>query len=481
MSESQRANRFIQLLRRLRSSGPQTKADDAAISTIAQAPPERTETVIRRDKEPHKLSQFFQETAVFPDSKSALESFGWRELPAGGGPVIEAGATACITLAYKYSEAGVPLERRHLCVAKYQLADDFRSAWRDAEVLSGIVHENVVNFFGMFRIEPEHDARDRHNYPLPSQVWLLLEYANAGDMRKEISRYMQQPVPRGAAGKRMQAAAGPVIRKTGIPEAGCRYYGRQIASGLKYAHSKGVIHNDLHVRNILLKYNHDGSKTCMVCDFGECFFLSEWEMANGHHGRFELDIAYLCLILATMIGLDPPDSMHQICDIGYRAGRPYSGAPSSVDKFLQLDWFDGPSVPPIPKSPTPLLSSEVVDKIGFKPQAHPTGVEDPHGRAREKEPSLWRRAGKSLSSLKNRVTHRFKSKGSVEPEASLEAGPSGLPSRSGREVGQEVTHVSPSAEAEDEGWELPAPADKRSRSVKVPKKLRRMFRRKSPK
>ena len=467
MSEDQRVNRFVRLLRRLRSLGPRTKADDAAIRTIAHAHSQREEMEIRKNAEPHDINQFCREIEIFPDSESGLESFGWRELPAGGGPVIEAGATGRITLAYKYTETGVPLERRHLCVAKFQHGHDFRSAWREAEVLSGIVHENVVDYFGMFAVEPDH-------------IWLLLEYANAGDMRKEVSRFRMQHVQ---PDPHVAGSSQQMHRGSGIPETGCRYYGRQIASGLRYVHSKGVIHMDLHMRNILLKYNHDGSKTCMICDFGECYFLLDSDMVNGHHGDFRFDIASLCLIILNMIGDDTPASMDQIHHIAYPDVGPSTSAPSSVEKLLQLDWFHGPAIAPIPKTPTPLLTSEVVDKIGFLPQSHPTGADAPHvqGKSvREKDPSLWRRAGKSLSSLKDRVTHRFKSRGSAEPAASPEAGASGLASRSGRDSAHEVTHVSPSAQAEDEGW-ASAPADGRDRSIKVPKMLRRMLRKKSPK
>ena len=32
--------------------------------------------------------------------------------------------------------------------------------------------------------------------------------------------------------------------------------------------TKRIIHRDLHAGNILLKYKPDGTKVCMICDFG---------------------------------------------------------------------------------------------------------------------------------------------------------------------------------------------------------------------
>ena len=57
-----------------------------------------------------------------------------------------------------------------------------------------------------------------------------------------------------------------------IPESGAPYYAKQILSGVQYIRDKGIVHNGLHSGNVFLTYNRDGSKRCMLGDFG-CAYI----------------------------------------------------------------------------------------------------------------------------------------------------------------------------------------------------------------
>lgn len=67
------------------------------------------------------------------------------------------------------------------------------------------------------------------NYPT---LWLIMEFADAGTLYKEISRYPNKM----------------------IPDSGIRYYTKQVLDALGYMHQRHVSHGDLHLGNVLLKY-----------------------------------------------------------------------------------------------------------------------------------------------------------------------------------------------------------------------------------
>ena len=61
----------------------------------------------------------------------------------GGGPNIREGAVAKIRLAYKLSDRGLPLESRHLTVAKIMCLRAYYRIWAEVEILRGLVHETL--------------------------------------------------------------------------------------------------------------------------------------------------------------------------------------------------------------------------------------------------------------------------------------------------------------------------------------------------
>ena len=357
MSES-RTSRFLRFLSRIRSTHPLAEQDVESVSHLAiNDNEERVEEAIRYTNEAEAVEEFqMHGFRTYRSAESGFAAFGWKELPVGGGPEITKGGFASISVAYKLSDRGLPLESRHLAAAKIQRlcfpetqVRGYARIWKEVEIHKGLVHKNIVGFYGMFVVDPQLDCdhADNYGYRFPDfrLCWILLEYANAGDMAKEIRRH----------------------DKCKIPEPGGRYYMLQICAGVQYMHHKRIIHNDLHVRNILLKYKPDGTKVCMICDFG----LSIIEKPD-RPIDCDMDVSAVCKIAEDMMRPKSKKGVELVS--GHRKGHP---SPTTIAELLEFPWFNGPVYAPIPKEPTPLLQPEVVEQIGYLPPLDPAGTRSP--------------------------------------------------------------------------------------------------------
>ena len=281
MSES-RTSRFLRFLKRIRSAQPLVEEDVESVSHLAvNNNDEREEEVIHYANQGEEIEPFLKHGfRTYSRSELGLAALGWKEIPVGSGPEISGGAYASVRLAYKLADRGLPLESRHLTAAKIQSLysanltrpsnnKTYVRVWEEVEILKGLVHKNIVGFYGMFAVDPQLSTDHTDCYTCKSYdyrcFWILLEYANAGDLAKEIRRY----------------------NELSIPEPGARYYMLQICAGVQYMHHKRIIHNDLHTRNILLKYKPDGTKVCMICDFGMSIIVkpddpvtSQWDVSE---------------------------------------------------------------------------------------------------------------------------------------------------------------------------------------------------------
>ena len=318
---------------------------------------ERVEEAIHYTNQAEAVEEFqkhgFQ---TYRSAELGFAAFGWKELPVGGGPEIIKGGFASISVAYKLSDRGLPLETRHLTAAKIQrlcfpehLMRGYTRVWMEVEIHKGLVHKNIVGFYGMFAVDPKQnwDHTDSYSNRFPDYrlCWILLEYANAGDLAKEIRRY----------------------DKFKIPEPGARYYMLQICAGVQYMHHKRIIHNDLHTRNILLKYKPDGTKVCMICDFGLSTIV-----APDRPIESRMDVYAVRMIASTMMLPKSKKAVELVS--GRRKGHP---SPTTIAEFLEFPWFAGPVQAPIPKEPTPLLQPEIVEQIGYLPPLDPAGTTSP--------------------------------------------------------------------------------------------------------
>ena len=358
MAES-RTSRFLRFLSRIRSTQPLSVEDVESVSHLSvNSNDGRVEEEIHHANQEEQIVPFLKQGfRTYRSADLGLAALGWKEIPVRSGPEIPRGSCGWISLAYKLSDQGLPLESRHLTAAKIQslftksLARPSNNrtyirVWKEVEILKGLVHENIVGFYGMFAVYPEldtdHTDRFTDTYPDYRDFWILLEYASAGDLSKEIRRY----------------------KTVSIPEPGARYYMLQICAGVQYMHSKRIIHFDLHTGNILLKYKPDGTKVCMLCDFGLCKIV-EPDVPIDCRG----DVTDLRRILESMM-MHTSKEADQVIR-GHREGH---SLPTTIAELLDFPWFAGPVHAPIPKEPTPLLRPEVVKQIGYLPPLAPAGT-----------------------------------------------------------------------------------------------------------
>jgi serine/threonine protein kinase len=332
---------FRRFLSRIRGQQPLSAEDAESVSNLAvdgAGNEGRKEEPIIRGNKWEVMDKFvrarFKGYQTLNDGLAKTGS-GWKLIVDKEKPDIPSGGFADIEVAFSLKDVGKPLEQRHLCAVKIQYADDIEVVWNEVNILRGVVHEHVIGYRGCFTVRPTQ------------QYYILLEYANAGSMDYEIARYRNP---------------------NAIPETGTRYYLLQVCAGLKYLHSKEIRHHDLHAGNVLLKYNRDGTKKCMLADFGvSMIFTSAWLMNTK---RFQMDIDNVGQLARDMMS-----GLHHMSPEAEEFISSHNYGHKTVDELLTCSfWNSGPSVAPIPKSPTPLLKPQVVDSIGYLPQEHPTGA-----------------------------------------------------------------------------------------------------------
>jgi serine/threonine protein kinase len=312
-------------------------------------------------------------TSVFDSLDQGLQHLGWAEVP-GSGKILGEGKFGVLKLVYRTEhsrtrpEEMIRLDSSQFAAVKQQPPPPRQGRpavwleemgilmiWQEIRIMRGLVHENVIDYIDHFVFYPRQ--KEVH-------IAMMLEFASAGDLETEVKRYPVHPESKS------------VPQEHEIPEKGARYYTHQIANGLKYIHSKFIIHNDLHEGNILLKYNSDGSKTCMLADFGQSIVL---DPDNYKADAFRADVQSLAYFVAIMTGyMDPLTHAHMnkdLVNLCQQACLDLKCIPDSVDEFVNThNWFKGKMRAPFPKPPTPVLKPEQVAEMGFKqPKEPPPG------------------------------------------------------------------------------------------------------------
>ena len=254
-------------------------------------------------------------------------------MPRAGQPDIQRGAYASIRVAYWSADAnkGKAIEARHLAAVKEQVIRPKRTEalWTEVTVMAGLVHEHIVDYYGCFLVGDQSQGADAGSSDPQSQLmgrfFILMEYASAGDLKKEISRYTDPD---------------------GIPEPGARFYLLQIASAIRYMHGKRITHGDLHERNVLLKYRaSDDSKDCLVCDFGFSRILDPEDVLSMHAAYDVARVAKLAQVMLSRQLLWSEEAA-EVISHSTMLDEPIS----SIDQLLALPWFRGPAVPPVPRA-----------------------------------------------------------------------------------------------------------------------------------
>ena len=227
-------------------------------------------------------------------------------------------------MAYMKREGKDPLEYRHLAGVKVQPNKRIKSwdpfdalmvpkAWTEINVMRGCVHPNIVAYY-------EHFAVEAPDKGVGMSIVMLIEYASAGDLKREVARYYPHAVP----------------------ESGARYYVKQVMRGLAYLHRKHVLHNDLHAGNVLLRYNSDCSKTAMLGDFGSATVYDPLGVKEGRVTfNTRRDVRRIVGIIAAMImplwvDVEPDDLSQEVMVIMLAAEHQVDKFPATVDQLALL-------------------------------------------------------------------------------------------------------------------------------------------------
>lgn len=354
---------FLSFLNRIRGLTPLRDEDRDSISNFpSDDQRQRHEEPLRRDLDKipawnldHLEQEFLDHgfgghaVPIYSKTEDGLRDSGWAEIP-GGGVDIGSGQSGSVKLAYKLSESRVELTQRHLCALKVQPQEvrrltgrDYKMFWKEVSILRSCVHPHVVDYFSHFFVQRQSEGRSF------MQLVILLEYASAGTLYQEVRRYSEGH----------------------IRETGARFYALQICSGLQYLHSKAILHNDLHDLNVLLKYRPDGSKSCLICDFGQCMIADP-----GSSPIFKKDVHSVCKLIELMLLGEEHEPRPLSPDAMQLLTRSRSGmwaVPDTIHELVQqFHWFSGPSVPPFPKPPSPILQPDVVQDIGYRSPRTPS-------------------------------------------------------------------------------------------------------------
>ncbi|OBS82943.1 hypothetical protein A6R68_23068 [Neotoma lepida] len=161
------------------------------------------------------------ETAsVTPAYRSVMEEYGYEV-----GKVIGHGSYGTVYEAY-YTKQKVMVAVK--IISKKKASDDYLNKFlpREIQVMKVLRHKYLINFYQAIETT--------------SRVYIILELAQGGDVLEWIQRY----------GACSETLAGKWFS--------------QMALGIAYLHSKGIVHRDLKLENLLL----DKRENVKISDFG---------------------------------------------------------------------------------------------------------------------------------------------------------------------------------------------------------------------
>ncbi|XP_057641822.1 testis-specific serine/threonine-protein kinase 4 [Chionomys nivalis] len=159
-------------------------------------------------------------TSVTPAYRSIMEEYGYEV-----GKVIGHGSYGTVYEAY-YTKQKVMVAVK--IISKKKASDDYLNKFlpREIQVMKVLRHKYLINFYQAIETT--------------SRVYIILELAQGGDVLEWIQRY----------GACSETLAGKWFS--------------QMALGIAYLHSKGIVHRDLKLENLLL----DKRENVKISDFG---------------------------------------------------------------------------------------------------------------------------------------------------------------------------------------------------------------------
>ncbi|KAL1780989.1 testis-specific serine serine/threonine-protein kinase 4 isoform X2 [Sigmodon hispidus] len=159
-------------------------------------------------------------TSITPAYRSVMEEYGYEV-----GKVIGHGSYGTVYEAY-YTKQKVMVAVK--IISKKKASDDYLNKFlpREIQVMKVLRHKYLINFYQAIETT--------------SRVYIILELAQGGDVLEWIQRY----------GACSETLAGKWFS--------------QMALGIAYLHSKGIVHRDLKLENLLL----DKRENVKISDFG---------------------------------------------------------------------------------------------------------------------------------------------------------------------------------------------------------------------
>ena len=125
----------------------------------------------------------------------------------------------------KKKDSDIPLATKKISMKYISVEPLFKTSLQnEINFLKEFDHRNIIKLYDV-KLKPDN-------------IYLVMEYCNGGSLKKALNNYkMQYGKP--------------------FTEEIVKYLMRQILSAVDYLHSKGIVHRDLKLDNILLKYNTD--------------------------------------------------------------------------------------------------------------------------------------------------------------------------------------------------------------------------------
>lgn len=121
------------------------------------------------------------------------------------------------------------------------------TAIREISILKEMKHPNILGL-----IDIVHSDGDK--------LYLVLEFLDL-----DLKRYMDAlPVNEGGKGKAPPDGTSQLLSRQGLDDAVIRKFMLQMCEGIKYCHSRRILHRDLKPQNLLI----DRHGNLKICDFG---------------------------------------------------------------------------------------------------------------------------------------------------------------------------------------------------------------------
>ena len=134
----------------------------------------------------------------------------------------------------KKKDSDIPLATKKISMKYISVEPLFKTSLQnEINFLKEFDHPNIIKLYDV-KLKPDN-------------IYLVMEYCNGGSLKKALNNYKM------TYGKPFS-------------EEIVKYLMRQILSAVDYLHSKGIVHRDLKLDNILLKYNTDDASNFNIME-----------------------------------------------------------------------------------------------------------------------------------------------------------------------------------------------------------------------